>query len=200
MDLLDLAPVPGLRLAAQLLLNIWDASQQVDVSFNLPTVDISSTDSSDECTELFTANSTMRRHPDICSERDLLLRSASGTRACRPYSKARRVCILCISITADLSHLITRSFESIHSFLIKLTNRPFLKRYLRRDEISRDLSDYDCSLRDALALFSVSSKMFAKSLSYSQHYRFRFKSAYLNKFRKRRNTGRRKPRRSLKRL
>jgi hypothetical protein len=32
-DLLDLAPVPGLRPAAQLLLNIWDASQQVDVSF-----------------------------------------------------------------------------------------------------------------------------------------------------------------------
>jgi abelson tyrosine-protein kinase 1 len=32
-DLLDLAPVPGLKLAAQLLLNIWDASQLVDVSF-----------------------------------------------------------------------------------------------------------------------------------------------------------------------
>ena len=32
-DLLDLAPVPGLRPAALLLLNIWDASQQVKVSF-----------------------------------------------------------------------------------------------------------------------------------------------------------------------
>jgi hypothetical protein len=32
-DLLDLAPVPGLKLAAQFLLNIWDASQLVDVSF-----------------------------------------------------------------------------------------------------------------------------------------------------------------------
>jgi hypothetical protein len=31
-DLLDFAPVPGLRPAAQLLLNIWDASQMVDVS------------------------------------------------------------------------------------------------------------------------------------------------------------------------
>ena len=31
-DLLDLAPVPGLKPAAQLLLNIWDASQLVDVS------------------------------------------------------------------------------------------------------------------------------------------------------------------------
>jgi len=32
-DLLDLAPVPGLRPAALLLLNIWEASQQVKVSF-----------------------------------------------------------------------------------------------------------------------------------------------------------------------
>jgi hypothetical protein len=45
-DLLDLAPIPGLRPAAHLLLNIWDASQQVDVSFMpLTTVDASSTDS-----------------------------------------------------------------------------------------------------------------------------------------------------------
>lgn len=106
------------------------------------------------------------------------------------------------SITADLSHPIrvTRSFEKIHYFLIKLTNRPLLKQYLRRDKISRDLSDCDNSLRDALTLFGVSSEMFAKSLSYSQRYRFRSKSAYLNKPRKRRNTGRRKPRCSLKRL
>jgi hypothetical protein len=34
-DLLDLAPVPGLKPAAELLLNIWDASQQVDVSLML---------------------------------------------------------------------------------------------------------------------------------------------------------------------
>ena len=32
-ELLDLAPVPGLKPVAQLLLNIWDASQIVDVSF-----------------------------------------------------------------------------------------------------------------------------------------------------------------------
>jgi len=144
----------------------------------------------------------MRRHPRLCSQRDLLCRLRCRTRASRPYSKARRVCILCISITVtvDPSHLITRSFEGIHHFFIKLTNRPFLKRYLRRVEISRDLSDCDSSLRDALELFNVSFEMFAKSLSYSQHYRFRFTSVYLNEFWKRKNTGRRKPRCSLKRL
>jgi hypothetical protein len=30
-DLLDLAPVPGLRAAAVTLLNVWDALQKVDV-------------------------------------------------------------------------------------------------------------------------------------------------------------------------
>lgn len=63
------------------------------------------------------------------------------------------------SITADLSHLINRSFESVYHLLIKLTNRPLFKRYLRREEISRDLSDCENSLRDALVLFSVSSEI-----------------------------------------
>ena len=31
-ELFDLAPVPGLSLAARTLLNIWDAAQNVDVS------------------------------------------------------------------------------------------------------------------------------------------------------------------------
>jgi len=31
-DLIDLAPLPGLALAAKTLLNIWNAAQQIDVS------------------------------------------------------------------------------------------------------------------------------------------------------------------------
>jgi len=34
-DLLDLAPVPGLRAAASILLNVWDALQNIDVHFFL---------------------------------------------------------------------------------------------------------------------------------------------------------------------
>ena len=106
-------------------------------------------------------------------------------------------CVFLLQSTSHISSLGLLKVSTI--FFIKLTNCPFLKRYLRRGEISRDLSDCDSSLRDALGLFIVSFEMFAKSFSYSQHYRFRFKSVYLNKFWKRRNTGRRKPR-SLKRL
>jgi len=32
-ELLDLAPIPGLATAAKTLLNIWDAVEAVDVSF-----------------------------------------------------------------------------------------------------------------------------------------------------------------------
>jgi abelson tyrosine-protein kinase 1 len=34
-ELLEFAPIPGLQAAAQTLLNIWDAAEQVDVSFYL---------------------------------------------------------------------------------------------------------------------------------------------------------------------
>ena len=62
-----------------------------------------------------------------------------------------------IFIVTNFSHLIARSFQGIHHFLVKQNDRPFLKRYLRRDEILRDISACDSSLRDALSLFGVSS-------------------------------------------
>jgi abelson tyrosine-protein kinase 1 len=37
----------------------------------------------------------------------------------------------------------------------KQANRPWLKRYIRRDEIMRDISECDSMLRDALTLFGV---------------------------------------------
>ena len=61
-----------------------------------------------------------------------------------------------ISIRPNFSHLITRSFEAVHHFLLKQSSRPFLKRYLRRDQTLRDIAACDTSLRDALALFGVS--------------------------------------------
>lgn len=65
--------------------------------------------------------------------------------------------VSCSNIIVNCSCLILRSFEGVHHFLIKQSNRPFLKRYLRRDETLRDISNLDSSLRDALSLFSVSS-------------------------------------------
>lgn len=71
-DFLDLAPIPGLQAVGRLLLNIWDASQVVDVSFmSFATLDIIPINSAAERTELFAVNGTMRRHPHLGSRRDL---------------------------------------------------------------------------------------------------------------------------------
>lgn len=49
-----------------------------------------------------------------------------------------------------------RSFIHVNRFMVKQTNRPWLKRYLKRDEILRDIAGCDSALRDALGLFGVS--------------------------------------------
>jgi abelson tyrosine-protein kinase 1/abelson tyrosine-protein kinase 2 len=44
----------------------------------------------------------------------------------------------------------------VRDFLIKLAHRPFLKRYIKRDDILRDIAGCDTSLSDAMSMFSVS--------------------------------------------
>jgi len=45
------------------------------------------------------------------------------------------------------------------TFLLKQIHRPFLKRYLKRDEILRDIAICDTGLGDALGMFSVRSPL-----------------------------------------
>ncbi|THH10883.1 hypothetical protein EW145_g1036 [Phellinidium pouzarii] len=51
---------------------------------------------------------------------------------------------------------LTESFKSVHILLQKQVHRPFLKRYLKRDDILRSINMCDAALSDALGLFSVS--------------------------------------------
>ncbi|KAJ2913972.1 hypothetical protein MD484_g6448, partial [Candolleomyces efflorescens] len=48
------------------------------------------------------------------------------------------------------------TFQGVLQFMQKQVQRPFLKRYLNRNEIQRDLDVCDEGLRDALSLFSLS--------------------------------------------
>ncbi|KAI0364174.1 hypothetical protein BV20DRAFT_956762 [Pilatotrama ljubarskyi] len=48
------------------------------------------------------------------------------------------------------------SFREVHRFLVKQSHRPFIKRYLQRDEIQRALVGCHNSLSDALGMFSLS--------------------------------------------
>jgi abelson tyrosine-protein kinase 1 len=50
---------------------------------------------------------------------------------------------------------LVEAFTQVHEFLHRQATRPFLKRYLKRDEILRSIAGCDAALLSALALFSV---------------------------------------------
>ncbi|KAI0317882.1 hypothetical protein OF83DRAFT_1171602 [Amylostereum chailletii] len=63
------------------------------------------------------------------------------------------------SVTEELRLPIERlhaAFEDVHTFLKKQAHRPFLKRYLKKDEILRSIAYCDASLSDALGMFGLS--------------------------------------------
>jgi abelson tyrosine-protein kinase 1 len=49
-----------------------------------------------------------------------------------------------------------RAFTEVLYFLTKMGHRPFLKRYLKRDEILSSIASCDAVLSDALGMFGVS--------------------------------------------
>ena len=48
-----------------------------------------------------------------------------------------------------------RAFADVHSLMQKQVSRPFIKRYLKRDEILRAIQGCDVELNNALGMFSV---------------------------------------------
>ncbi|KAH9014502.1 hypothetical protein EDB85DRAFT_1876352 [Lactarius pseudohatsudake] len=51
---------------------------------------------------------------------------------------------------------LVEAFGEVHHFLKKLGHRPFLKRYLRRDEIQTSITNCDTALDDALGMLGLS--------------------------------------------
>ncbi|KAF9481061.1 hypothetical protein BDN70DRAFT_876798 [Pholiota conissans] len=121
-DLLELAPVPGLAIAAKTLVNIWDSAQNVDMN------------------QLSCLRLTERCADILLSVREEIRDAGEqvGTELAAPISK------------------LEETYRNIYRFMHKQANRPWLKRYIKREEIMRDISDCDGMLRDALALFGVS--------------------------------------------
>ena len=52
--------------------------------------------------------------------------------------------------------IIRRSYKEVHRFLLKQSHRPFIKRYLQRDEVQRALAGCNASITDSLTMFNVS--------------------------------------------
>ena len=51
--------------------------------------------------------------------------------------------------------MVHSAFRLVLDFLERLNRRPFLKRYLKRDEIQRELAACDNALNDAFSMFEV---------------------------------------------
>ncbi|KAF9069993.1 hypothetical protein BDP27DRAFT_1362916 [Rhodocollybia butyracea] len=120
-DLVELAPVPGLSAAARTLLEIWESLQQVD-SNRLQCLRLT-----ERCADiLLSVRQEVWEAGDQVAE-ELKL----------PVDK------------------LTESFTDVHTLLIKQAGRPFLKRYLKRDEISKQISLCDIGLQEALGMFSA---------------------------------------------
>ena len=52
--------------------------------------------------------------------------------------------------------MVYSAFNDVLELIEKLNSRPFLKRYLKREEIQQEIVQCDALLTDALSLFSVS--------------------------------------------
>ncbi|GLB45720.1 putative protein tyrosine kinase [Lyophyllum shimeji] len=121
-DLLDLAPVPGLASAARVLLNIWDALELVDTN-RLACLRLT-----ERCAEiLISVREEIKETGDSVDE----------------------------ELAAPVAKL-EESFVKVQMFLQKQVHRPFLKRYLKRDEILAQIRECDASLVEALSRFSMS--------------------------------------------
>ncbi|KAF7317864.1 Protein kinase domain-containing protein [Mycena kentingensis (nom. inval.)] len=124
-ELLEFVPIPGLELAAKLLLNIWDQVQLVDMS------------------------------------RLACLRLAERS-ANLLISVVQEVRSMGNKVEEDMKDALEKlieTFTQVRDLLIKQAHRPFLKRYLRREETVRDIAGCDTAITDALAMFSISVQM-----------------------------------------
>jgi abelson tyrosine-protein kinase 1 len=72
-----------------------------------------------------------------------------------PISKLNECDTTCSTSYLKSEPSFRRAFQGVLHFLTKMGRRPFLKRYLRRDEIAFTISSCDAALNDALGTFGV---------------------------------------------
>ena len=58
-----------------------------------------------------------------------------------------------------------RAFVRVHALMQKQVNRPFIKRYLKRDDILQAIQECDTELTSALNMFSVGPLIFCSGQS-----------------------------------
>ncbi|KIY53195.1 kinase-like protein [Fistulina hepatica ATCC 64428] len=127
LPLLDLVPVPLVQSAAHTLLMIWSNLQSVDMNRL-------------QCLRL----------TERCA--DILISIANEI---EETADGHEISSVAEELKAPLERLVD-SFKQVNAFLERQSHRPFLKRYLKRDEILKHIQSCDASLGDALGMFSLS--------------------------------------------
>ncbi|KIY47186.1 hypothetical protein FISHEDRAFT_74925 [Fistulina hepatica ATCC 64428] len=127
LSLLDLVPVPLVQSAAQTLLMIWSNLQSVDMNQQ------QYLRLTERCADILTS---------IGIE---IEKTADG----------QEISGVAEELKGPLEGLVD-SFKQVNTFLEHQSHLSFLMRYLKRDEILRQIQSCDASLADALGMFSMS--------------------------------------------
>ncbi|CAL1697535.1 unnamed protein product [Somion occarium] len=125
-ELLGLAPITGLEVAAKTLLNIWDAVEKFETN------------------RLACLRLTERCADILISVRDEITDTGEH------------------SVSRELEgpvEKLEKAFSGVYVLLSQQHARPFLQRYLKRDEIQREIAECDAALLLALHSFSVKIQM-----------------------------------------
>lgn len=136
-DVAKLTPIPGLHEAARTLLAVWEAVDVVETNRL-------------QCLRLAArcAMAIYSVRAEIAdAERDMA--SQEGQ-----YGNAGIV-----GLAQEVHGPVTKlneCIEMVHKFLLKLNRRPFIKRFLRSDEIQQEIQACDKALGDAMQMFSIS--------------------------------------------
>ncbi|KAJ7202553.1 hypothetical protein GGX14DRAFT_370302, partial [Mycena pura] len=119
----EFVSVPGLKVAASLLLNIWDNVQGVDIDV------LACLRLAERCAGLlnFIVQEVHAMGNDVEEE------------------------------MKEPLHKLIETFTQVRDLLVKQARRPFLKRYLKREENLREIAGCDTAITDALSQFSVRS-------------------------------------------
>ncbi|KAG1729968.1 uncharacterized protein EDB91DRAFT_1310825 [Suillus paluster] len=136
-DVSKLTPIPGLREAARMLLAVWEAVDVVETNRL-------------QCLRL-----TERCATAIFSVRAEIADAERDMKAQQGERGDGGVVGLAEEMQGPVGKL-SDCVEMVYNFLVKLNRRPFIKRFLRSDEIQQEIQACDKALGDAMQMFSIS--------------------------------------------
>ncbi|KAG1897189.1 uncharacterized protein F5891DRAFT_1243087 [Suillus fuscotomentosus] len=136
-DVAKLTPIHGLHEAARILLAVWEAVDEVETNRL-------------QCLRL-----TERCAMAIYSVRAEIADAERDMQSQQGQTGDVGVVGLAEEMEGPVRKL-NECIEMVYNFLLKLNRRPFLKRFLRSDEIQEEILACDKALGDAMQMFSIS--------------------------------------------